>query len=225
MPSDPALFDPLLRTLAAVPVSSQVLDLGCGTGHHTEALLRLGFPVHACDPRAAAVAATRERIAPLLEDDEVARQCVREATVAELEDLEDAFDWVVAAQADRLVDSRSDLRNLLSAAQRVLKPGGWMYLVAPAAPTDLDRAAQAEGDGAPPADATDGAPADGASASSASSDGASSGASSPHHVFALDAMEAVRESVGLAMSSAPEIDDATERVHVIYRHVTSKTSA
>jgi SAM-dependent methyltransferase len=201
MSLSPPLFPPLLRTLAAVPVSSQVLDLGCGSGVHTEALLRLGFPVHACDPDPDAVAATRTRITPLLEDDATAQKCVRNATLEDLGDLENAFDWVVVTEAHRLVENDADLHALLTTARRVLKPGGWMYLVAPASTADQERETQTAGDGA-----------------------AASPAASPD-LFSKQTLEHAREDVGLALSAAPEIHEAASpaQVHAIYRHVTEPT--
>jgi SAM-dependent methyltransferase len=121
----------LLRTLAAVPVSSEILDLGCGRGRHTEALLRLGFPVHACDPRPAAVEATRERVGPLLEQGDV--ETVVQVAPLDAMDYPDAtFDWVVAAEAETYVSGEGDLQTLFEEGRRLLKPGGWLYVTLPA---------------------------------------------------------------------------------------------
>lgn len=130
--------DHLLRTLAAVPVSSEILDLGCGKGRHTEALLRLGFPVHACDPRADAVAATRDTIADLLEQGEV-ETVVQEAPLNALEYPDATFDWVVAAEGETYVSDAEELRLLFEEGRRLLKPGGWLYVTLPAAPEEEER--------------------------------------------------------------------------------------
>jgi len=127
--------DHLLRTLAAVPVASQMLDLGCGHGRHTEALLRLGFPVHACDPRPEAVEATRARIADLIEADS-AETVVQVTPLDALDDPDATFDWVVADRAEAYVGGDEDLGGLLAACRRLLKPGGWLYLTLPAAPEE-----------------------------------------------------------------------------------------
>jgi len=134
--------DHLLRTLAAVPVASQMLDLGCGHGRHTEPLLRLGFPVHACDPRPEAVEATRTRIADLIEADSA--ETVVQVTPLDALDYPDAtFDWVVADRAEAYVGDEDDLAVLLAESRRVLKPGGWLYVTLPAAPEQGEAPASA----------------------------------------------------------------------------------
>ena len=141
-----SLSDELLRTLAAVPVSSPVLNLGCGAGHHTEALLRLGFPVHACDPRPEAVQDTRAVVRELV-DEETAQTSVQQLSLSTLDDLEATFDWVIADRTEALVSSTADLETLLSKAHDLLAPGGWVYLTVPAAPdTESDDAPTASRD-------------------------------------------------------------------------------
>lgn len=130
--------DQLLRTLASVPVSTPMLNLGCGTGRHAEALLRLGFPMHACDPRETAVADTRAIVRELV-DDETAQSCVRQASLEALGDLEATFDWVIADRTEAYLDASSDLGPLLQKARSLLNPGGWLYLTLPAA-ADADEA-------------------------------------------------------------------------------------
>lgn len=126
--------DQLLRTLASVPVSSPVLDLGCGTGRHAEALLRLGFPMHACDPRAEAVESTRAVVRELV-DQETAQSCVQHTPLEDLGELDATFDWVIADETEAFLDSMVDLQPLLETAHTLLAPGGWLYLMLPAAPT------------------------------------------------------------------------------------------
>lgn len=123
--------DRLLRTLAAVPVASSILDLCCGGGEHTEALLRLGFPVHACDPRSEAVRETRNRVRALLDGD-TAEKCVRSASLDDLDEIDISFDWVVGSHPEAFFDSDDELVHLLSAVRSLLVPGGWFYLILPA---------------------------------------------------------------------------------------------
>ena len=125
--------DELLRTLAAVPVSSPILHVGCGAGHHTEALLRLGFPVHACDPRPGAVRDTQAVVRELV-DEETAQTSVQQLSLSTLDELEATFDWVIADRTEALVTSTAELETLLSKSHDLLAPGGWVYLTVPAAP-------------------------------------------------------------------------------------------
>jgi len=122
--------DHLLRTLAAVPVSSTILDLGCGRGRHTEPLLRLGFPVHACDPRPDAVEAARDRVGGLVEGE--ADAFVHRTSLDALDALDATFNWVVADRAEAYLSSPDDVGPLFRRARDVLAPGGWMYVTLPA---------------------------------------------------------------------------------------------
>jgi SAM-dependent methyltransferase len=129
--------DHLLRMLAAVPVSSSILDLGCGEGRHTEPLLRLGFPVHACDPRTEAVTATRDRVAELIEEGAV-ETTVQVTPLDAIDYPEETFNWVVADRAEIYASTEDALRTLLAESRRVLAPGGWLYLTLPAPPSEED---------------------------------------------------------------------------------------
>jgi len=131
-PTD-APSDTLLRTLASVPVSTPILNLGCGPGHHAEALLRLGFPMHATDPRPEAVTATRAVVRELV-DEKTAQACVRKASPQELEALDATFDWIIADRTEAYLDPPTDLDALLAHARSLLAPGGWLYLTVPARP-------------------------------------------------------------------------------------------
>lgn len=134
---EPEPSDHLLRMLAAVPVSSSILDLGCGNGRHTEPLLRLGFPVHACDPRPEAVSTTRERVQSLVEEGAV-ETTVQVTPLDAFDYPDETFNWVVADRAETYVTTNEQLRTLLAESRRVLAPGGWLYLTLPASPPESD---------------------------------------------------------------------------------------
>lgn len=193
----------LLRTLAAVPVDHSVLLLGCGDGRHAEALLRLGFPVHACDPDADCIAATRERLLDLV-GEETTEQCTRVAGLDALNYIDETFNWVVAHRAERIAPKNDDLTRLLTEMRRLVTPGGWVYVTLPAHPDDVEAQDRTAGDGAPPEDA----PLD------------------PEDVSAergvrIDALETARTEAGLATSVPPEIvDDLGDvRLRAIFRFV------
>lgn len=183
--------DRLLRTLASVPVSSSILDLGCGAGHHTEAVLRLGFPVHATDVRSGAIESARERVRTLV-DDETAETCVRRWPLAELDAIDETFDWVIGTEPEAYLDSDSDLVSLFDRVERLLTPGGWFYLTLPTT-----------GDGSE-------TPSTNGRQSLAGTDG-----------WEPEALEADRIDTSLVESRAPQrVDEhGRKRVHAIYRRV------
>jgi SAM-dependent methyltransferase len=198
----PPPSDALLRTMAPVPVASTVFVLGADQGRHTVPLLRLGFPVHTCDPRADAAEATRQQVAEVLTDDD-AERCVRHATLDDVDYPEDAFDWVLALNAEIWGTTETAVTRLLETAHRALKPGGWCYLGVPAQPTDLEADEQSAGDGAAP-------------------DVQAIGATGPDaEAFTRDRLDAQREAVGFALSTEPKIvrEHDAARLHVIYRRV------
>lgn len=201
--------DHLLRTMAAVPVTSYILDLGCGEGRHTEPLMRLGFPVHGCDPRPDAVNATRERIADLVGEED-AENCVRVADLNDMQYPDASFDWVIAYHAETLATTTGELQTLLSEARRMLKPGGWVYLTFPAAASDIDEQDRTSGDGAPvdPSDA-----------------GSADDSAAPSGAFSIDALTKQQEAANLAVASAPEIADehGHPRLRAIFRRVEPET--
>lgn len=129
--------DHLLRTLASVPPTDCVLDLGCGGGRHTVPLARLGFDLHACDAAEEAVARARSRLAEVIDPGEAERRVVR-AHPSALGYPDAFFDWVVVYDVYASVASREALLDALAETRRVLKPGGWVYLTVPALPDDLD---------------------------------------------------------------------------------------
>ena len=130
--------DHLLRTFAAVPQQSRVLDLGCGHGRHTEPLARLGLDIWACDGSPEAVEGARAALNTLWGPEEAAKRIVQTPSVEVLAYPDDYFDWVIACGAYDHEGDRDGLVAALRETRRVLKPGGWLYVVVPAVPEDLN---------------------------------------------------------------------------------------
>jgi ubiquinone/menaquinone biosynthesis C-methylase UbiE len=104
---------------AAAGAGSDVLEIGCGTGQLTERLAGYEFRLTAIDIGAAMVAAARRRIG----DSAVSFQ------VASFEDLAAAdasLDLIICATAWHWIDPEVRFRK----AARLLRPGGWLALLA-----------------------------------------------------------------------------------------------
>lgn len=102
----------LSKFIAELPRTATVLDLGCGTGRDTLALIEEGFNVTAVDGSAAMAREAEKRIG-------------RPVRVQLFEDLDDtnAFDGIWA-NASLLHVPRAGLPNVLARVHRALKPGG-----------------------------------------------------------------------------------------------------
>ena len=110
----------LLRTLAAVAPGARTVDAACGDGRHLDALARLGFDVWAStagDPGPA-----RQRLAAVVGDAEATRRVARSEPDA-LAEASGSADWVVLAGV-----APRQLAGALAEAQRVLRPGGWVWV-------------------------------------------------------------------------------------------------
>ncbi len=129
----PEPSDHLLRTFATVPVESRILDVGCGDGMQTEALIQLGFDVFACDPSPENVADVRASAAVHIGEEEAGKR-ISQARVDALGYPDEFFNWVVAFGALARSDSRESLLEGLSEIRRVLRSGGWLYVTVPAIP-------------------------------------------------------------------------------------------
>jgi SAM-dependent methyltransferase len=122
--------DHLLRTLAAVPVESRVLHVGCSDTRLCEQLGRLGFELYACDVDVEAVLAARERLRALggrFEADPDDR--VDSATATALPYPDDFFDWVVAHDVYNRAAASENVIEMVQETRRVLRPGGWLHCV------------------------------------------------------------------------------------------------
>ncbi len=143
--------DHLLRTLAAVPASSRILDLECGVGARLRPLARLGFEVWACDADEEAVEATRRALAESV-GEAAARERVAVGTPGAVGYDDAFFEWVVACGVYQRAERQGALRGMFAEGRRVLKPGGWVYAVVRAengstllAPDRLDASMEAAG--------------------------------------------------------------------------------
>jgi SAM-dependent methyltransferase len=98
--------------LALMPAGGRVLDLGCGTGRDTQAILEAGFDVTAVDGSAAMAAEAEKRVG-------------RPVTVMLFEELafEACFDGIWAS-ASLLHVPRAGLPDVLRRVHTALKPGG-----------------------------------------------------------------------------------------------------
>jgi len=108
-------------TTAGLEAGSAVLEVGCGTGQLTEQLARDGFTGTAIDIGPSMVTAARrrlERSASAVDFDVVSFE--------DLEAAEDSFDLVVSATAFHWVDPEIKFHK----AARLLRPGGWLALLA-----------------------------------------------------------------------------------------------
>lgn len=123
-----ALSDHLLRTLAAIPPRSRVLDV---RGTHAHALVRLGFDAHVCAPDEEAARSAGEALVRVT-GAQAGRRRVAVQDFPRLAYPDAHFDWVVAVRPFHMVDSGERVA-LLQEARRVMKPGGWMYVAVPAA--------------------------------------------------------------------------------------------
>lgn len=121
--------DQLLKAFASVPTDSRVLDLGCAHGAHSEALAQLDIEVHACDVDQRLLVNARERLSEAIEPREALRRVIRTRRFSALGYPKEYFDWIVAYGTINRLGDEDPVEEVLSEARRVLKPGGWLYLV------------------------------------------------------------------------------------------------
>lgn len=114
--------DHVLRTLAAIPVGSRILDLGASA--HVAALVQLGFDVWACSPSNDVLVESRTRLSEVLPGEEGKR--ITHAGLTALGYPDNHFDWIVFWGMFDLTGSAEELVEILEEARRVLAPGGWI---------------------------------------------------------------------------------------------------
>lgn len=129
----PEPSDHLLRTLAAVPVTSRILDVGCGAVTKTEALIQLGFDVYAVDASPENVEDARAAAAVHLGEEEAGARISRARSDA-LGYPDEFFDWVVACESLAHLESRGVMLEALRELRRVMRLGAWLYVTVPAVP-------------------------------------------------------------------------------------------
>jgi len=106
--------------LAGKTAGARALDVGCGLGFFSEALVKAGARVTACDLGANLVETTRQRVG-----------CeARVADALALEDTfgRDSFDVVVSSEC---IEHTPDPRRALRSMSAVLRPGGWLSVSTP----------------------------------------------------------------------------------------------
>lgn len=138
--------DHLLRTLAAVPVSSRVLDVGCRDGRRADRIDRLGFDLFGCDVDPERIERTRARLEDRWSEDALERRLVT-ANVTALGFPDAFFDWVVAHGVLHRAAGRENVLEMVRETGRVLRDGGWLHCAVPARPSGEDDAEEVPGDG------------------------------------------------------------------------------
>lgn len=106
-------------TTAALRTGSAVLEVGCGTGQLTESLAGYGFTVTAIDIGPSMIAAAQRRLA----GSAVSFQVV---SFEDLTAAEASFDLIASGTAFHWVDPEVKF----SKSARLLRPGGWLALLA-----------------------------------------------------------------------------------------------
>jgi ubiquinone/menaquinone biosynthesis C-methylase UbiE len=118
-PSYPAEIVEFLVTTAGVGPGSAVLEVGCGTGQLTQDLARYGFDLTATDIGPEMVATARHRL-------DAAAASFQVAAFEDLAAADGSFDLIVSATAFHWIDP--EVR--FSKSARLLRPGGWLALLA-----------------------------------------------------------------------------------------------
>lgn len=103
-----------------------ILDLGCGTGRHVLALARAGFAVTGIDSAPNALSTTRDR----LEAAGLTAELYEQDIFASLPFPDATFDGVFSTQVIHHARLAA-IRALVGEIERVLKPGGLLFVTVP----------------------------------------------------------------------------------------------
>jgi ubiquinone/menaquinone biosynthesis C-methylase UbiE len=114
-PGYPPGLAEFVAATASVGAGERVLEVGCGTGQLTQALLPFGFTLTAIDLGAAMIDIASERIG-------TAGVSFRAVAFEELDAAPATFGLVIAGAAFHWIDPEVRFRK----AARLLRPGGWL---------------------------------------------------------------------------------------------------
>lgn len=106
-----AMVDDLFR---AAPKGGKILDVGCGTGEHLKRALSHGLGAYGVEPAPAMLETARR---------EVPQGTIEQGVATKLPFPDGTFDVVIMIEVLRYLH-RSDVREALGEALRVLRPGG-----------------------------------------------------------------------------------------------------
>jgi ubiquinone/menaquinone biosynthesis C-methylase UbiE len=112
------IFEEVEEELSRLPANGKVLDLGCGTGHFSNYILKKGFEVHAIDPSVKMLEYARNNFSDI--------QFI-EGVASSLPFPDNTFDLVISIEVFRYL-TKADLHLSYSEIHRVLKPGGRMLI-------------------------------------------------------------------------------------------------
>ncbi|HEY0937091.1 MAG TPA: class I SAM-dependent methyltransferase [Trebonia sp.] len=115
-PGYPPELAQFVAATAGARAGAPVLEVGCGTGQLTSALLPFGFALTAIDIGTSMIEVARERAA--------AGVTFRVASFEDLDAAPASFDLVISGAAFHWIDPGVRFRQ----AARLLRPGGWLAL-------------------------------------------------------------------------------------------------
>ena len=119
------------------PASLTALDLGCAGGRNAELLARRGCSVLAADLSPAMVDATRQRLAPIIGQEEAEKRVSR-TSMTDLSHIPDgSIDLVVALGIYHQASSLDEWDLAIAETGRVLRPGGLLLSAQCGPGTDL----------------------------------------------------------------------------------------